>query len=86
MTFGGWWDGLGDLILTGLVHPGGLLSYLREHGILADQLRELAEEARTTERSRGQISSPDGGDAGGDIAPCSRYQYSRTKQRKLNSH
>jgi hypothetical protein len=56
-------DGLGETILAGLVHPTGLLSYLRDHGISADQLREAAEEARSAERSRGQISSPDGGDA-----------------------
>jgi hypothetical protein len=56
-------DGLGDKILAGLVHPGGLLSYLRDQGVSAYQLREAAEGARTAERSRGQISSPDGGDA-----------------------
>jgi hypothetical protein len=59
-------DGLGDVILAGLLHPGGLLSYLRDHRVSADQLREAAEGARTAERSRGQISSPDGGD--GDLA------------------
>jgi hypothetical protein len=56
-------DGLGETILAGLVHPTGLLSYLRDHGILADQLRAAAGGAQTAERSRGQISSPDGGDA-----------------------
>ena len=59
-------DGLGRRILAGLLHPGGLLSYLRDHGVSADQLREAAEGARTAERSRGQISSPDGGD--GELA------------------
>jgi hypothetical protein len=59
-------DGLGETILAGLVHPGGLLSYLRDREISADQLREAAQGARTAERSRGQISSPDGGD--GDLA------------------
>ena len=33
-------DGLGEKILAGLVHPAGLLSYLRDHRISADQLRE----------------------------------------------
>jgi hypothetical protein len=56
-------NGLGETILAGLIHPGGLLSYLRDHEISADQLREGAEGARTAERSRGQVSSPDGGDA-----------------------
>jgi hypothetical protein len=46
---------VGETILAGLIHPGGLLSYLRDHGISADQLREAAEGARTAERSRGQI-------------------------------
>jgi hypothetical protein len=55
-------DGLGDKILAGLLHPGGLLSHLREQGISVDQLREAAEGARTAERSRGQISSPATGD------------------------
>jgi hypothetical protein len=59
-------DGLGDKILVGLLHPGGLLSYLRDQGISADQLREAAEGARTTERHRGKISTPDAGD--GDLA------------------
>jgi hypothetical protein len=55
-------DGLGDVILAGLLHPGGQLSYLRNHGISADLLREAAESARSAERSRGQISSPGTGD------------------------
>jgi hypothetical protein len=59
-------DGLGDKILAGLLHPGGLLSYLHEYGISADQLRQAAEQARTAEKSRGQISSPNTGD--GDVA------------------
>jgi hypothetical protein len=63
-------DGLGEKILAGLVHPAGLLSYLRDQGISADQLREAAEGARTTERSRGQISSPDKGD--GDVAQAAK--------------
>jgi hypothetical protein len=58
--------GLGDKILAGLLHPGGLLTYLRDHGISADQLRQVADEARTVERHRGQIASPDGAD--GDLA------------------
>ena len=57
---------LGETILAGLIHPGGLLSHLRDQGISADQLREAAEGARAAERSRGQISSPDGGD--GELA------------------
>jgi hypothetical protein len=59
-------DGLGETILAGLVHPGGLLSYLRDHGISADQLRAVAEEAGRAEKSRGQISSPEAGD--GELA------------------
>ena len=59
-------DGLGEKILAGLVHPAGLLSYLRDQAISADQLREAAEGARTKERSRGQISSPEVGD--GEVA------------------
>jgi hypothetical protein len=59
-------DGLGDKILAGLLHPAGLLSYLHDQGVSADQLRAAAEEARTTERHRGQISTPDAGD--GDLA------------------
>jgi hypothetical protein len=59
-------DGLGEVILAGLIHPGGLLSYLRDQGISADQLREAAEGTRAAERSRGQISKPDGGD--GELA------------------
>jgi hypothetical protein len=54
--------GLGDVILAGLVHPAGLLSYLHDHAISAHQLREAAEGARTAERYRGQISSPDADD------------------------
>jgi hypothetical protein len=38
--------GLGETILAGLVHPTGLLSYVRDHGISADQLLEAAEGAR----------------------------------------
>jgi hypothetical protein len=59
-------DGLGETILAGLIHPGGLLSHLRDQGIPADQLRQAAEGARAAERSRGQISNPDGGD--GELA------------------
>jgi hypothetical protein len=55
-------DGLGETILAGLVHPVGLLSYLRDHGVSADQLRDAAEGARTAEKYRGQIASPDTGD------------------------
>ena len=58
-------DGLGEKILAGLIHPAGLLTYLREYGVTEDQLREAAEEARAGERSRGQISNPDQGD--GDL-------------------
>jgi hypothetical protein len=43
---------------------------LRDQGISADQLREAAEGARMTERSRGQISSPDKGD--GDVAQAAK--------------
>ena len=42
-------DGLGWTILAGLVHPGGLLCYLRDHGISADQLWEAAEDIRVME-------------------------------------
>jgi hypothetical protein len=49
-----------------LSHPGELLTYLREQGVSGDQLKEAAEGARTAERYRGQISSPDAGD--GDAA------------------
>jgi hypothetical protein len=59
-------DGLGDKILAGLVHPAGLLTYLRDQGVSAEQLREAAEDARTAEKYRGQIASPDTGD--GDVA------------------
>jgi hypothetical protein len=59
-------DGVGDKILAGLFSPGGLLSHLREQGVLEDQLRQAAEGARAGERSRGQISSPDQGD--GEVA------------------
>jgi hypothetical protein len=55
-------DGLGETILAGLIHPGGLLGHLRDQGISANRLREAAEGARTVERSRGQISSPATGD------------------------
>jgi hypothetical protein len=37
-------DGLGDKILGGLVHPRVLLNYLRDQGVLADRLREAAED------------------------------------------
>ena len=64
-------DGLGEKVLEGLVHPSGLLTYLRNHGISADQLLAAAGEARTAERSRGQIStSPDTGD--GDVAQAAQ--------------
>jgi hypothetical protein len=63
-------DELGETILAGLLHPGGLLSYLRDHGVSTDQLRAAAEEARTTERHRGQISTPDVGD--GDLAQATK--------------
>jgi hypothetical protein len=63
-------DGLGDKILAGLLHPGGLLSYLRDQGVSADQLRAAAEEARTAERYRGQISSPEVGD--GDLTQAAK--------------
>jgi hypothetical protein len=58
-------DGLGEKILAGLFHPGGLLTYLRDQGVSEDQLREAADGARAGERSRGQISNPDQGD--GDV-------------------
>jgi hypothetical protein len=58
-------EGLGETILAGLVHPNGLLSYLRAEGILPDRLRQAADDARTAERRRGQISSPEAGD--GDL-------------------
>src|SRR5262249_50087580 len=51
---------------AGLFHPVGLLTYLRDQGVSADQLREAAESARAVERHRGQISSPEAGD--GDLA------------------
>jgi hypothetical protein len=59
-------DGLGEKILAGLGHGVGLLTYLRDQGVSPDQLKEAAEGARTTERSRGQISSPGVDD--GDVA------------------
>jgi hypothetical protein len=59
-------NGLGDKILAGLLYPGGLLIYLRDQGISAEQLLEAATEARTAERYRGQITSPEVGD--GDVA------------------
>jgi hypothetical protein len=62
--------GLGDTILAGLIHPAGVLTYLRDQGVSADQLRPAAEEARTTERHRGQISTPDAGD--GDLAQAAK--------------
>lgn len=62
--------GLGDKMLAGLLHPGGLLSYLPDQGISADQLRQAAEEARTTERHRRQVSNPNGGDS--DLAHAAK--------------
>jgi hypothetical protein len=59
-------NGLGEKVLAGLVHPSGLLTYLRDQGLSPDRLREAAEGARTAEKRRGQISSPEVGD--GDIA------------------
>jgi hypothetical protein len=59
-------DGLGEKILAGLFHSGELLTYLRDQGVSEDQLREAAGGARTAERSRGQILSPEVGD--GDVA------------------
>ena len=59
-------NGLGEMILAGLIHPGGLLSYLYDQGVSADRLLQAAEEARSVERYRGQISSPEVGD--GDVA------------------
>jgi hypothetical protein len=52
-------DGLGEVILAGLDHAGGLLSYLRDHGVMVDRLRDAADKTRTAERHRGQIASPD---------------------------
>ena len=63
-------DGLGDKILAGLVDPGGLLTYLRDQGVTADRLREAAEGARTAEKRRGQITSPDAGD--GDLGQAAQ--------------
>jgi hypothetical protein len=51
-------DGLAETIL--LFDPGGLLNYLRDHAVSADQLREAAEEARSAEKYRSQISRPTG--------------------------
>jgi hypothetical protein len=59
-------DGLGETILAGLVDPGGLLSYLRDAGVTADQLQAVAEDEKTAERRRGQITSPETGD--GEVA------------------
>jgi hypothetical protein len=39
------------MILAGLVRPGGLLTYLRDQGVSADQLREVADGARTNAQS-----------------------------------
>jgi len=44
----GWARGM---ILAGLVRPGGLLTYLRDQGVSADQLREVADGARTNAQS-----------------------------------
>jgi hypothetical protein len=63
-------EGLGEKILAGLIHPSGLLTYLRDEGVSADKLRDAAEGARTAERSRGQISSPEAGD--GDVAQAAQ--------------
>jgi hypothetical protein len=65
-------DGLGETILAGLVDPAGLLSYLREQGVSELRLREAAEGARSRERHRGQISSPDAGDGTGSTQPNPR--------------
>jgi hypothetical protein len=40
------------MILVGLVHPGGLLSYLRDYGVSADQLREGARAGAGEEKAR----------------------------------
>jgi hypothetical protein len=63
-------DGLGEKILEGLIHPRGLLTYLRDQGVSPDQLTEAAEGERTTERNRGQIASPAAGD--GDVAQAAQ--------------
>jgi hypothetical protein len=63
-------DGLGDTILAGLVHPSGLLTFLRDQGVSPDRFRQAVEDARKTERSRGQISSPEAGD--GDIVQAAQ--------------
>jgi hypothetical protein len=63
-------DGLGEKILAGLIDPRGLLSYLRDQGVSADQLREAAEGERSAEKYRGQIASPDTGD--GDVAQAAK--------------
>ena len=44
----GWARGM---ILAGLVRPGGQLTYLRDQGVSADQLREVADGARTNAQS-----------------------------------
>jgi hypothetical protein len=53
----------GEHILKGLDAPSGLLSYLRERGITAEQVRSTAETLRKEERARGQIASPSASDA-----------------------
>ena len=53
----------GEHILKGLDAPSGLLSYLRERGITAEQVRSTAETLRKEERARGQIVSPSASDA-----------------------
>jgi hypothetical protein len=49
---------LGELILTGLDAPAGLLSHLREKRITSEQVRAAADRLREDERKRGQIASP----------------------------
>jgi hypothetical protein len=51
-------QGLGEHILAGLSVSGGLLDYLREKGITAEQVRLVASGLRGDERKRGRITSP----------------------------
>jgi hypothetical protein len=53
---------LGELIAEGLDAPSGLLSYLLEKGITAEQVRVTAQSLRTEEDRRGQVADPSASD------------------------
>jgi hypothetical protein len=50
--------GLAELILAGLDHPAGLLSYLRAHAVTSERLRAAAASQHQHERSRGRVADP----------------------------